>query len=292
MGNSNRKSHFKFYKQQRNGIFIVIGVLVLGLAFVRIGPNIPIVQNELTTKEFQEAIHYIDSVACLKEQQNNKPKLYPFNPNFLTAYKAYVLGISSSELARLEKHRAKNLWVNSAAEFQQVTKVSDSLLTVIQPYFKFPEWVTNKKQKTSKAKFTEKSYLEKKDLNKATKEDLVQVYSIGEIKSDRIIKFRNKIGGFASMEHLYAVYGIDTAQVQEIKKFFEVKTPKLIKKMNVNKVSASDIATIPGINYDLAKQIWEFRVLREEIKSLSELQQLDAVSPQKFAVIQLYLSLN
>ena len=47
------------------------------------------------------------------------------------------------------KFRESNQWVNSAKEFQQVTKVSDSLLATISPYFKFPDWVTNPKPKSN-----------------------------------------------------------------------------------------------------------------------------------------------
>ena len=50
--------------------------------------------------------------------------------------------MSAEEINRLHAYRAKNKWVNSRKEFQRITKVSDSLLKQIAPYFKFPDWVT------------------------------------------------------------------------------------------------------------------------------------------------------
>ena len=43
----------------------------------------------------------------------------------------------------------QNKWINSSKQFQEVTKVSDSLLNAISQYFKFPEWITNPKPKNN-----------------------------------------------------------------------------------------------------------------------------------------------
>ena len=50
-------------------------------------------------------------------------KLYPFNPNFITDYKGYTLGLSVEEIDRLHDVRANNTYVNSSKEFQKVTMV-------------------------------------------------------------------------------------------------------------------------------------------------------------------------
>jgi DNA uptake protein ComE-like DNA-binding protein len=73
---------------------------------------------------------------------------------------------------------------------------------------------------------------------------------------------------------------------------FTVKTPKLIKRMNVNNVRASDLSTIPGISFELAKRIWEYRVLHDSIKSISELKKIEGITERKLELIQLYLSLE
>ena len=53
--------------------------------------------------------------------------------------------MSLEEIDRLLAFRKTNKFVNSKREFQQVTKVSDSLLNKISPYFKFPDWVVQTK---------------------------------------------------------------------------------------------------------------------------------------------------
>ncbi|MDB2632080.1 hypothetical protein N9Y27_03770 [Flavobacteriaceae bacterium] len=77
-----------------------------------------------------------------KKLKKKTPKRYPFNPNFITSYKGYELGMSLEEIERLHAFRAQNKWINSSQDFQKVTGISDSLLAAISPYFKFPKWVT------------------------------------------------------------------------------------------------------------------------------------------------------
>jgi hypothetical protein len=48
--------------------------------------------------------------------------------------------MSVQEIDRLLEYRKGNKYVKPK-EFQAVTQVSDSLLNVIAPYFKFPDWV-------------------------------------------------------------------------------------------------------------------------------------------------------
>ena len=88
------------------------------------------------------------------------------------------------------------------------------------------------------------------------------------------------------------IYGLDYQVINKILNEFTVKTPKEIIKMNLNKVSASDIATIPGISFELAKKIWEHRILNERIYNFSELGKIEGLTERKLQGIQLYLKVE
>lgn len=232
------------------------------------------------------------------EIEKRKPKTYPFNPNFITDYKGYTLGMSNEEIDRLHKFRKEGNWINSISDFKNVTGVSDSLLNELSPYFKFPEWINKPRVKNdykldkSQKGFTEKPYAQKSDLNEATEEQLQQVSGIGEVLSKRIVSYRKRLNGFSNDIQLYDVYGLDPEVAQRALNLFTVKTPKKIAVINVNKASASDIATVPGISFELAKKIWEFRRLRDKIESLDELMKIDGITERKLQLIQLYLSVE
>ena len=288
-----KKSHFKFTKGQRSGIFLLLLIIAVmqSLYFFAdfSSKQVSINQDELTA--FQNEI---DSLG-LVEKETQQTKIFPFNPNYITDYKGYTLGMSPTEIDRLLKFREQNKWVNSAKQFQEVTKVSESLLNTISPYFKFPEWVTNPKPSTSfKYKNnTPKTFDQKIDLNTATAKQLQRVNGIGEKLSDRVIKFRNKFKeGFIADVQLQDVYGISPEVLKRLLNEFTVKTPRQIEKFNLNNVTIEQLVTIQHIDYEIAYEILDQRTLREGFKSLDELTKVKGFPIDKIEIIKLYLTLN
>ncbi|HSP13023.1 MAG TPA: helix-hairpin-helix domain-containing protein, partial [Salegentibacter sp.] len=228
------RSHFVFSRNQRNGIFLlVLIVLVLQgiFYFMDYNPENEISAEDEEIRKFQEEI---DSIKAAQAEADTL-KIFPFNPNYITDYRAYTLGMSLEETDRLHKFREGDNWVNSAAEFQQVTGVSDSLLAVISPYFKFPEWVTNPRSfPQRKTNISNRSFAEKTDLNTATAEELQQINGIGEVLSNRIINYRNKIGGFVDDIQLKDIFGLDYETREKLTSGFTVKTKPEIERLNIN----------------------------------------------------------
>lgn len=292
------KSHFVFNRSQRSGIlFLVLLMTILmhvNYFYDFSSPDI----MDIYSPEMKGLQKEIDSLR-LVEIETRKPKRYPFNPNYMTDFKAYTLGLSPQEFDRLKDFRTKNQWVNSVADFKRVTKVSDVVLAEISPLFKFPEWVNQPKSRSNGFKqdgrhkgFTELPFNKKTDLNLATLSQLEKVSGIGKALSKRIIDYREKLGGFSDDVQLYGVWGLHQDVVKRTLHVFTVKTPKTVRPINLHKASASDIATIPGVSFDLAKEIWEFVVLRGRIESVSELEKIEGLSEAKLKLIQLYLSIE
>ncbi|GGG38549.1 hypothetical protein GCM10011344_44300 [Dokdonia pacifica] len=290
---NNFKSHFFYDRQKRSGIlvFSALILLLIGVSFLY-EPTQDIAisdEEQLEVLAFQKQIDSLKLIAI----ENKKPKIYPFNPNYITDYKGYTLGMKVEEVDRLHRFRESGQWINSISDFKKVTKVSDSLLTIISPYFKFPEWVTNPKPKrTYNSQPKWKTYDQKKDLNKITLESLLVIDGIDEVAADRILRHIQKIGGYQMDGQLYDVYGVTTKQKRAILNEYTVKEKPAVQFINVNTASASDLATIPLLNFDLAKEIVDYRILHEGIKSLEELSGLDGMTDYKYARIKLYLSVK
>ena len=288
------KSHFLFTKQQRSGIFLLLILIVAFQCLYHFvdfsSKDVPINKEELN--RFQNEI---DSFR-LVEIENQKPVIYPFNPNYITDYKGYTLGMTNEEIDRLLAYRKENKLVNSAKEFQNVTKISDSLLNEISPYFQFPDWVTNPRPNTQSSfqmYSSTKTFEQKQDLNTATAQQLQRINGIGEALSERIIKYRNKfIGGFIADVQLTDIYGLSPDVILRITDQFTVKTPRVIQKININSATASELVTIQYIDYEIAHRIIEERTLREGFKSLDELTKVKNFPIQKIEIIKLYLTLD
>lgn len=283
------KPYFTYTKSQRGGLavlFAIVVLLQLGYYFV----DFSLVESDSPDKQRWLAVQtQIDSLK--RNAKSDVPKIYPFNPNFMTDFKGYKLGMSVAEIDRLLAFRKTNKYVNSAKEFQAVTKISDSLLAAMAPYFKFPDWVTNKKAgfgKTAFRKF-EKEKLIVLDINTATQEDLKKVYGIGDGLSERILKEKEKFGGFVSMEQVKDIWGLSPEVIENLNKSFRIGVLPKVKKININNASVKELAQFPYFRYAVAKSIVTFRSMNGEIKSAEDLLKISGFPVDKVKIIALYL---
>ena len=290
------KSHFWYNKNQRNGIFLL--VLLILLIQVSIYTDV-FSSDKITDINQPELLAFQSQIDSLKaiEIENRKPKIYPFNPNYITDYKGEQLGMSLQEIDRLLAFRKTNKFINSKKEFQKVTKVSDSLLDKISPYFKFPDWVVKRSQQNSKSSSAstkvKNSYIKKiistTDINKATAEDFKTISGIGPAFSERIVKYRSKLQGFSFDSQIYEVWGLEKELAASVLSIFKIFEKPVIKKINVNTVSFKELLKNPYIDYDLCVKIFNYRDEVAELQDISELKNIDDFPLKLYDRIVLYL---
>ena len=92
------------------------------------------------------------------------------------------------------------------------------------------------------------------ELNAADTTALKKIPGIGSTFAKRIVKYRNLLGGFYTVEQLSEVYGIDEEKYKALRTWFTTD-PHLIDSMPINHLSAKEIAAHPYINYKQAKTI-------------------------------------
>ena len=287
------KLHFKFTNQQRRGIFLLFAIIiVLQMIYFFVDFNMP--EKKFTEKEQWMSLQSeIDSLKLTK--YDDKPKMYLFNPNFISDYKGYKLGLSVLEIDRLLAFRKENKYVNSAKEFQEVTKVSDSVLNVIAPYFKFPDWTHNKSDsKIEKKEYVPKTFPKKEkapilDINQASQEDLIKVYGIGEALSLRILKQKEILGCFVSMEQMNDVWGLSPEVIIELNSHFKVILPANFKKIAINDASLKELSQFPYFRYALAKQIVTYRSMNGNFNNIEDLSKIKGFPVDKAKIMSLYL---
>jgi len=280
----NIKSHFVFTKQQRSGIFVLL-LLIVVLQCVYFFVDFDTGERDVVDVQIIAAFQSeVDSLALAAELK--KHEIRPYNPNFITDYKGYVLGMSVVEIDRLHSFRKQNKYVNSSKEFQQITKISDSLLGVLSPKFKFPDWVVKK----NLSKTTSLSY--QKDINKAQVKDIHLATSLEYKLAYRVINFRDKLGGFLSIDQFKDVYGVSVSDVVKLNEKFVIKTIPEIKKININLAVASELSSLVYINDYIAANIIDERILREGFKELDELRYVAHFPVEKLDRIKLYLTIG
>ena len=288
------KSHFWYTKNQRNGILFllasIIGFQIL-FHFINFEESMLIAVNHTKIESYQTQLDSLRKISS----EDKKFKLYPFNPNYISDFKGYQLGMKTKEIDRLLAHRKKRLFVNSAKEFQKITNISDSLLNTIAPYFKFPDWVQKKNQQNKK-KIIFKSQprssrleLSSTNINAATLNDLLFVDGVDEYLADRIIKYRSKLQGFSLPEQLFEVWDLDKATGTKIFETFSIVNKPIIVKTNINTASFKEILSIPYIDYELCLKIFDYKDEVAELQSISEIKNIEGFPLENYTRIVLYL---
>ncbi|MBM3413626.1 MAG: hypothetical protein FJY16_01645 [Bacteroidetes bacterium] len=149
-----------------------------------------------------------------------------------------VLNISAIDSVYSIKNKRSKEWENSGKERQSDPEHSLSQKTASKP-------LITKKQK-------------KIDLNSADSLTLMKLQGIGPVLSARIVKYREKLGGFHSTAQLQEVYGLPDSTYQKISTHLELIQP-VVKKIAINKADEKTIAEHPYIGWKEAKLIVRYR---------------------------------
>ena len=288
------RSHFQFNKQERSGIFYLLAVIFLmQLSFF-------IIKSVNFNKEFpglglnEIEQERIDSLLAAAEKTREN-YIKTSNPNYISDFKGYELGMSLEEIDRLHQFRASGKYINSSDQFQSITQVHDTLLEKILPFIRFPKKPARLQFSKTKSSAVQSpvnlSSSPRQDLNTATEEDLKKIYGIGEVLSARIIKFRRALGGFLINDQLFDVYGLDSAVVRRLIQHFEVKEPPDSVSIDLNKASEAELSQNIYISRAFAKQIVRLRDSLGKIDSLEQLTKIQDFPSDKIERIKLYLTL-
>lgn len=289
---------YRFTKGQQKGVmalFILI-IVLQALYFVLMSKDLR--TDEQQSAEEKEWIALQDKINELKAKKGTAKEtvIYPFNPNFISDYKGYTLGMSVEEIDRLHDFRKTGKFINSAQDFKNVTKVSDSLLAEISPYFKFPDWVNkqpvvgntqNKKRDEQVTSPHVKSIVI--DINDALEEDLDKAYGIGPAFAKKILRRRALLGGYVNMEQMEDFNEFSPEAKKELKKLFAITKPPQVNKVNINSASLNQLSYFPYFDKSIAKSIITYRSMKGKINNVEELLNINGFPVDKIQIIALYL---
>ncbi len=123
------------------------------------------------------------------------------------------------------------------------------------------------------------------EINSASVQEFQQIKGIGEKLSDRIVKFRIKLGGFHSINQLKDVYGVEPSLIDENRHHFSIKTSSVIQK-SINQSEFKELLKHPYLDYEAVKCIFGFK---NKSDSVSVNQALSCVSDSLKPKLKPYL---
>ncbi len=290
------RAFFGFSRKETNAFLLLLPLMFL-IVFIVPGYKAIFTNQE---KDFTDERRKLDSlVANWKEidKKDSVPdllrQLFAFDPNTASKEKLIDLGFAPALARRLENYRSKGGKFSIKSDLMKLYGMDTAL------YSKLYAWITLPIEKPSIKRENRNEFVpgrklaeEKFDLNQADSARLISVYGIGSKLSARIIKYREKLGGFISLEQLNEVYGLDTTAGNELKRKAFIQENFQPRAFDLNTAAEKELAAHPYIKYTLAKAITSYRFQHGSFKSIDELRQIAILDEPVFKKIKPYLSVN
>lgn len=264
-------SYFGFNKQQRNGL-LVLCIIIMFLLIVRLNINAFITPTNVTLQNLPLIEQKIDSAYNFQKKHTNKKniQLFAFNPNTVTEKQLVQLGFREKTAGTFIKYRNRGFVFKQKEDLKKIYGVSDYLYNQIEDYIV----IENKNLKLGPA--TVKNTLQKRsmislELNLADSSGLTELNGVGPVFAKRILKYRNLLGGFVSVNQLTEVFGFTPELFDKIKLQVKVDATK-IEKININEADFKTINKHPYLTYELTKAIFNYKrkqnLTEESLKTL------------------------
>lgn len=236
--------------------------------------------NKPTTKDSKRHVTPVSGISLTKHIptviSDKKPIL--IDPN--TASKEELLEVGVPEFAA-------NNWVKFVNAGAKIYEKSD----LEKIYGLTPESINSINAKmlypNKPARF-KKPTLMSFDINEADAFEFSAIPGIGKILSERIVKFRDKLGGFHSPDQLKEVYGIVDSVIENHLEYLEINTE--VKMININSGTIKDLSSHPYCNWRAAEIIVNYRKQHGAFSKPEELNEIRAFEKKWVLKISPYLS--
>lgn len=122
------------------------------------------------------------------------------------------------------------------------------------------------------------------EINGADTTLLMKIPGIGSYYASRIVRYRERLGGFASAQQLEEIDGLPESAIAYIK-----IDNQQIRKMNLNKLTLNQLKKHPYLNFYQAKEICDYRRLKGPLHSIEDLKLLKDFPPDEIERLKPYI---
>lgn len=276
---------FNFSRKESNGFLVLSFLIVLALLAPKVvdlllqsnEPLQPVLIEELPVTELLKKDSVFKAKAYSKKPVFTSKTLFTFDPNTASSSDFLNLGFAPWLAERIEKYRSKGGKFRTKKDLGKIYGMKPDFFERLKPFISLPDSLeqkskfADKKFPTFEKRFPEPKPIVKFDLNTADTMQLMGIFGIGRGLSNRIVRYRTRLGGFHANEQVREVFGLDSSVVDELFKKAEVKSSTAISKLKINKMTLEEISSHPYITKRYAKIIINYRNQHGPYKQASDL---------------------
>lgn len=265
-------------------------------AIKRIEKNQPenSVSNKEQTSEENYAYQYDPSVTSTNAQ---KPELFYFDPNTLSFDGWKRLALKEKNIQTILNYRNKGGHFYKAEDLKKIYGLKNEDYLRIAPYVRINTSNEEKDEVASttlpkpqtnisdQGNFRQYSVF---DVNSADTTAFISLPGIGSRLATRIVQFREKLGGFYSIDQVAETFGLPDSTFQKIKQYLELKNTS-IRKININTATVDELKAHPYIKWSLANPLVAYRNEHGLFFSIADIKKIPSVTNDVFNKIAPYL---
>ncbi|HEY6955315.1 MAG TPA: helix-hairpin-helix domain-containing protein [Flavisolibacter sp.] len=217
-------------------------------------------------------------------------ELFRFDPNTLSVEGWQRLGLSERTSRTIEKYRSKGGKFYRPEDIQRIWGLPNGFYERVEDYIVITVKESNYPKSRDKAYERSEKKVLIVDINQADTSAFIALPGIGSKLAARIVNFRDKLGGFYSIDQVAETYGLPDSTFQTIKTSLQLSGS--VKTINVNTATKDELKAHPYIRWNLANAIVEYRNQHGSFKGLDELKNIAVIDEVTFEKIKHYLSVQ
>jgi len=283
----NFKELFSFTRNERIAIAVLMIILLFVFLYPYLAPKTKI--DDVGFEEFKSMVDEFEKSATEAETpktvtqtstvtkqklEKSKFETFDFDPNTADENTLMRLGFSQKQAAAIINYRNKGTKFRTADDFKKVYVVSDENFARLKAYIKIAPTTNSQPETTEKSNTAKENTTARNtvivEINAADTTELKKLRGIGSYYARQIVEYRNKLGGFANINQLKEIRGIDAERFA----MFENQATadvSLMKKLNINNCTAKELAQHPYFDNYVARGIEQYRNIAGKIENIQQL---------------------
>lgn len=226
-----------------------------------------------------------------KENRIATKEEFQFDPNTVTFEDLLRLGISPKTAKGLVNYRKAGAIFKKKEDLKKVYGFKE------EDYFRLENFIllSEEQQATFAEKIpAKKEYKEPEiifiDINKASPEEWQKLKGIGPSYAKRIVKYREELGGFASLNQVAETYMLHDSVFQKIKPF--LKDSPISKTISINIIREENLKKHPLFNWNEAKRIIAYRKEHGPFLDMQAFRKMPVFKDDFFKKVEPYLNFS
>ena len=225
-----------------------------------------------------------------------KAELFPFDPNTADSTRLLRLGLRPWQVRNIYNYRAKGGIYHKPSDFARLYGLTRKQYLAMEPYIRISDdyrpasEMFEKHDEMARNERDTVMYphkiqtFERISLNAADTGVLKKVPNIGSYFARQIVNYRNRLGGFYSLQQLLEIEDFP----EESLKYMSIPDGD-IKKINLNQLTLNQMKRHPYINFYMAREIVDYRRLKGPLHSLNDLRLLKDFSADVIKRLEPYV---